>query len=118
MRALAISLIFSLLFANPAQLMLFSADADQGRMGSDYEQVILLHTAYQALPASENSNQTQTKLLLVWFKLSPAINTLTNGIFPFNGQEHTVQKTILVKCLPIKNNQLNFIYPFKDYWRS
>lgn len=118
MRALAISLIFSLLFANPAQLTFFAADTDQGRMGSDYEQVILLHTEYQALPASENTDQSVAKLLLIWLKLSPAINTLNNGSFSFNGQERTVQKTILVKSLPIKNNQLNFIYPFMDYWLS
>lgn len=116
MRVLVVSLIFSLLFANPTQLMLFSADAAHGRAGNDYEQVILQQIEFQALPASESSDQTMAKLLLNWLRLSPAINLLTNGSYPFNGQEYIVQKTILIKSLPIKNNQLNFIYPFMDYW--
>jgi len=116
MRALVISLIFSLLFANPTQLMLFSAESDLGRNTTDYEQVILQYTAYQALPATENSEQTTAKLLLTWLRLSQAINLLISGSFPFDGQEYIIQKTILVKSLPIKNNQLNFIYPFMDYW--
>jgi hypothetical protein len=116
MRSLAILLIISLLFAVPAQLFPFSAAINKSKPATDFEQLILLHSTHHALPASDNTHQNLPRLLVVWLKLSLALNNIDADLFTQKGQEFAIRKTILEKNQPIKNNQLNFIYPFKDYW--